>query len=137
MFLPPETIIASGPVIVENGKVLLNREKKPYGETLFMFPGGKVEDFSISLEEPCRREAREEMGIDIEIIKPLDTLLARQVEKEDRLVILVHYLANRIGEVRPGKEIIEWGWYDINNLPPNSAPNVFTIIEKYKQGKHV
>jgi len=80
---------------------------------------------------------KSKMGIDIEIIKPLDTLLARQVEKEDRLVILVHYLANRIGEVRPGKEIIEWGWYDINNLPPNSAPNVFTIIEKYKQGKHV
>ncbi|MFH1286638.1 MAG: hypothetical protein ABII02_02715 [Candidatus Magasanikbacteria bacterium] len=49
MYLPPNTIIASEPVIIEDCKVLLNREKKPHGETIFMFPGGMIEDFSQTL----------------------------------------------------------------------------------------
>ncbi|MFH1286757.1 MAG: NUDIX domain-containing protein [Candidatus Magasanikbacteria bacterium] len=133
MHLPPNTIIASGPVIIENKKVLLNREKKESGITSWFFPGGEVEDFDKSLEEACRREVKEEMGIEVEIIKPLRTLLHKRPEKEDQLVILVHYHAKRIGEIKPGKEIIEWGWYDIYNLPENCAPNVFKIIEDYIQ----
>ena len=64
MELPSGTIIASGPVIIEDGKVLLNRERKADGEEkkLFMFPGGQVEDFNIPLEETCKRECKEEMG---------------------------------------------------------------------------
>ena len=65
MRLPPNSIISSGPVIVENGKVLLNKEKKDRGAPLFMFPGGEVENFDMPLEETCRREAKEEMGIDL------------------------------------------------------------------------
>ena len=39
MELPIGTIIASGPVIIEDHKVLLNREQKPYGVTPWFFPG--------------------------------------------------------------------------------------------------
>ena len=58
-------IIASGPVIVENNKVLLNQ----HGDTTFWkFCGGRVENFETDLIENAQREVKEEMGIDIEIL---------------------------------------------------------------------
>lgn len=124
MKLPENSIIASGPVIIEDGKVLLNREQKPDGITPWMFPGGEVEDFDKTLEDACRREVKEEMGIEVEIIKPLKPIM---LNKNGRVIILIHYLAKRIGEINPGKEIAEWAWHDIHNLPDNCAPNVYEI----------
>ncbi|MDO8499307.1 MAG: NUDIX domain-containing protein [bacterium] len=132
MFLPAETIIASGPVIIENGQILLNREKKPHGSNLFMLPGGMVDNFSIPLEETCHREAKEELGIEIEIIRPLRTLIVKRPGVEDTLAILVHFLAKRIGEIKPGAGTIEWGWFDINNLPDNCADNIYEIVKDIK-----
>lgn len=125
MNLPSNSIIASGPVIIENGKVLLNREQKESGITPWMFPGGEVENFDKSLEEACQREVSEEMGIQVEIIKPLKPIMLFQGR---RVILLIHYLANRIGEIKPGTDIAEWAWHDINNLPNNCTQNVYDII---------
>lgn len=132
MKLPLETIIASGPVIIEDGKVLLNREEKESGITPWLFPGGEVESFDISLEEACKREVMEEMGIQVEIIRPLKPMIVFRPEKPDKMAVLIHYLARRRGEVTPGANIAEWAWHDINNLPPDCAPNVSAVIEEYK-----
>lgn len=129
MQLPQNSIIASGPVVIEDGKVLLNKEKKDGGGALWMFPGGEVEDFDISLEDACKREAKEEMGIEVEILKPLRPIM---LNKNGRVIILIHYLAKRIGEVTLGDEISEFGWFDINNLPSDCTPNVYEIIDDYK-----
>ncbi len=129
MELPRGSIIASGPVIIENNRVLLNKEQKPTGLTPWFFPGGKVENFDLPLEDTCMREAREEMGIEIEIIKPLKTTLQKM--PDGTVTILVHFLAKRIGEIKPGKDIIEWKWHDIHNLPKDCAPNVYEVIKNY------
>ena len=133
MELPNGTIIGSGPVIIENNKVLLNREKKKFGSELFMFPGGVVDDYEIPLEDTARREVMEELGIEIEIIKPLRTLVVDRIGREGKKAILVHYLAKRIGEIKPSEETIEWNWFDIDNLPSNCAENVKQIIQDLKK----
>ena len=127
MQLPPGSIIAVGPVIIEEGNVLLNREKKDDGISPWFFPGGGVENFDLDLEETCRREVKEEMGIEIELLKPLRTLMVKRPDK-DGYAILVHYLAKRIGGIAPGPFIAEWGWHDMKNLPDNCAPNVIQIV---------
>ncbi len=129
MHLPPNTIIASGPVIIENGRVLLNREQKEGYVTDWLFPGGEVEDFDATLEEACQREVKEEMGIEVTITKPLRPIL---IKKDDKVIILIHFLAERIGEVVPGAGIVEYAWHDIHNLPVNCAPNVYDIINDIK-----
>ena len=131
MYLPPETIIASGPVIIEDGKVLLNKEQKDTGITPWLFPGGKVEDLSLSLEEACIREAKEEMGIDIKIIRAIKPMMIYRPEKPDKLAVLIHYLAARTGDIVLGTDIVDWGWFDIHNLPVDCAPNVVAVIEQY------
>jgi len=120
-------IIASGPVIVENDKVLLNN----HGDTDFWkFCGGQVENFDDNLIEAAKREVKEEMGIDIKIInqEPFIT----HTKKDDTDVILVHFLAERIGEIRPGKDIREWQWFDLKDLPTNLAPNIIPVLKYFK-----
>ncbi len=129
MQLPANSIIASGPVIIENNKILLNKEHKPDGVSPWMFPGGEVEDFDKSLEEACKREVMEEMGIEIKILKPLKPIM---LNIKGRVILLIHYLAERIGEVKPGQEIAQWDWLDIDNLPDDCAPNVYEIIDDLK-----
>lgn len=128
MEIPENAIVAAGPVIIEDGKVLLNREQKKYGVTLWMFPGGMMEKFDNSPEDACIREAKEEMGIDLHILKPLRTITILV----DQPIILIHFLAERIGNIKPADNIVEWGWKDINNLPKNCADNVYQIIADYK-----
>ena len=126
----PKIIIASGPVIVENSKVLLNQ----HGDTTFWkFCGGRVEDFETDLIQNAKREVKEEMGIEIEILVDMPFLLHTTKETpEGKIdVILVHYLAKRIGEVKPGADIREWDWLDINNLPKNLAPNILPTLKHF------
>ncbi len=129
MNLPENSIIASGPVIIENNKVLLNKENKQGGLSPWMFPGGEVEEFDKSLEDACRREVKEEMGIEVEILKPLSPIM---IQSNGRVIILIHYLSKRIGDVNPGPEIAEWAWVDTSNLPDDCAPNVYEIIKEIK-----
>ena len=103
----PKIIIASGPIIVEDGKVLLNQ----HGDTDFWkFCGGKVEDFETTLIENAKREVKEEMGIEIEIINEKPFLMHTAKETANGLIdiILVHYLAKRVGDITPGTDIREW-----------------------------
>lgn len=137
----PKIIIASGPVIVEDNKVLLNQ----HGDSNnWKFCGGRVENFEESLMDAARREVKEEMGIEIEILdenpfityrikeenSPLRQSASEASEKID--VILVHYLAKRIGEIKPGKDIREWHWFSLDDLPDNLAPNILPVLRHFK-----
>jgi len=124
-------IIASGPVIVENNKVLLNQ----HGDTDFWkFCGGRIENFETDLIENAKREVREEMGLEIEIINPIPYFMhtTKETLMGNADVILVHFLAKRIGEIKPGEDIREWKWIPIAELEnENLAPNIIPALEHF------
>ncbi|MDD3498326.1 MAG: NUDIX hydrolase [Candidatus Moranbacteria bacterium] len=128
----PKIIIASGPVIVEDGKVLLSQ----HGDTEFWkFCGGRVEDYGTSLIENARRESKEEMGIEIEILdeNPFITHASKETANGKLDVILVHYLAKRIGEISPGEDIRKWKWIPIEELErENLGPNILPALKHFK-----
>ena len=82
-------IIASGPVIIEKGRLLVNRDDK---DDFYKIPGGRVKDSDSSLEQTCIREAKEESGLDIEVISPFDK------SKTANLVQPVHIHLDHIKE---------------------------------------
>lgn len=127
----PKIIIASGPVIVEEGRVLLNQ----HGDTTFWkFCGGKVEDFEHSLIDHARREVKEEMGIEIEILDrvPYFMYTSKETPKETIDVVLVHFLAKRIGEIKPGEDIREWKWIPLEELENEPlAPNILPTLKHF------
>lgn len=123
-------IIASGPVIVENNKVLLN----DHGDTDFWkFCGGGVKDSDLDLISVAKREAKEEMNIDLEILnsEPFITFTRKKTTEGEIDVILVHFLAKRLGEIKPGKDIRAWQWFALDNLPPNLAPNIVPALKHF------
>ena len=122
-------LIAAGPVIVEDNKILLIKDK----EGFLKFCGGKVENFDNNLIESAMREAKEEMGIDVKIIndEPFITFARKNTNEGMIDVILVHFLAERIGEIEPGEDIREWDWFDMNDLPDDLGPNILPALKHF------
>jgi len=124
-------IIASGPVIVENNKVLLNK----HGDDGFWkFCGGKVEENETNLKEVAQREVKEEMGIDIEILNnsPYFFYTEKDIDGKKASLIIAHFLAKRIGEIISGEDIKEWRWIDIDGLDKEIlAPNIKPALKYF------
>lgn len=119
-------IIASGPVIVENNKVLLDKQG---ADDFWKFCGGKIREDETLIETAIRR-SKEELGIDLEITNK--TPFITYTTKEGSDVILAHFLAKKIGEINPGEEVHEWSWFDLDNLPKNLAPNIIPVLKHFK-----
>jgi ADP-ribose pyrophosphatase YjhB (NUDIX family) len=56
--------------IVHKNKILLIYEKLPDGEIICDFPGGGME-YGETIEETLKREVKEEVGLEVEIVKPV------------------------------------------------------------------
>jgi len=65
-------IIASGPVVIEDGKPLVNKDDK---DDFYKLPGGTIEAGVETLEEACLRETKEENNAEVEIIRPLHPMV--------------------------------------------------------------
>jgi ADP-ribose pyrophosphatase YjhB (NUDIX family) len=122
-------IIASGPVIVENNKVLLDIQGD---DNFWKFCGGKTKE-NESLKETTIRRSKEELGIDVEIINndPFISYVEKETEQGKIDIILVHFLAKRIGEIKLGEDIREWNWFDVSNLPENIGPNILPALKHF------
>jgi 8-oxo-dGTP diphosphatase len=123
-------IIASGPVIVEDNKVLLDIQGE---DTFWKFCGGKIQEAE-SLQEAATRRVKEELGIEIEILDEKPFLMHTTKETADGVIdiILVHYLAKRIGEIAPGADIRQWKWISLSELEKeNLAPNILPALKYF------
>lgn len=125
-------IIASGPVIIEEGKLLVNKDDK---DDFYKLPGGTVEDGD-SLEEACYRETKEEVNGDIEIVRPLNPMIIyKNPQTKDKMtIVLIHYLAKLKNkeEVKPIPPIKEVMWLNIGDIKKdkyNVAPNIKYLID--------
>lgn len=122
-------IVASGPVIVENNKVLLDKD---YKEDIWKFCGGKIKEDE-NLIDTAKRRPKEELGIDVEIMdeNPFVTFVAKKTSEGKIDVILVHFLAKKTGEIEPEENIRKWGWFDLNSLPDNLGPNIIPALKHF------
>ncbi len=127
-------IVASGSVILEEGKLMVNRDDK---DDFYKLPGGTIEEGVEDLEEACHREFFEENNGKIEIIRPLHPVLIwkNPQTKEKMAILLIHYLAKLLNkeEVRPKGEIKEIAWLPVKEIKEGRhrvAPNIKFLIEK-------
>jgi ADP-ribose pyrophosphatase YjhB (NUDIX family) len=127
-------IIASGPVIIEEGKLLVNKDNK---DDFYKIPGGTVEEGIEDLEEACKREVKEEINGEVEIIKPLHPMIIwKNPQTEERMaIVLIHFLAKLLNreQIRPIEPIKEIKWLDIEEIKQDKhfvAPNIKFLIEK-------
>src|SRR4030043_488253 len=109
-------IIASGPVIIEKGMLLVNKDDK---DDFYKLPGGTIEQGIEDLEKACHR-AKEENNGEIEIIRPLHPMILwkNPQTKESMVILLIHYLAKLKNpkEIKPIPPIQEVKWLSIKDI---------------------
>jgi ADP-ribose pyrophosphatase YjhB (NUDIX family) len=128
-----EEIIVSGPIIIDNGKLLVDKDEK---DDFYKIPGGRLKE-NETLEENCIREAWEEVNAHVRIIKKLSTLILDRnpTTNEKMRIELHHYLCEveNISEVEAVHPIKEVKWLEISKIKRgkyNVAPNIKFLVEK-------
>lgn len=109
--------VGLGVMLFKDGKVLLGKRKSAHASGEYCFPGGHLE-YGETFEECCRREVREETGIEIENIRFL--FLGNTKLYMPRHYVQISFLADwKSGEPRvlEPEKCESWGWYDPKKLP--------------------
>ena len=129
-----KTILVSGPVIVEGGKALLDQSGE---DDFWKFCGGRAKT-NENLKETAIRRAEEELGIKVKILNDKPFLMHKEKKAPGGKIniTLVHFLAERQGEIVPGPDVSKWDWIDVNNLPKNIGPNIKPALRYFKFIKH-
>jgi mutator protein MutT len=131
-----------GVILEKDGKILLGmRHPDPdkagsafrsAGE--WCLPGGKIE-FGETLEEGASREVKEETGI---TIKNPQVISIHNCKNKYAHFLTAGMIAREWegeAQVMEPDEIIEWKWFDIDDLPfPRYFPS-FEVIDNYMKGK--
>lgn len=131
-----------GIMILKDNKVLLglrnpNKEKASSelnGQGTWTMPGGKVE-YMEKLIDAAKRELEEETSLKSNELK---LLCVSDDMSETAHYVTIGFIAQSYeGEVKTmePETILEWKWFDINDLPTNMYNPSKIIIEKYLSNK--
>lgn len=130
-----------GVMILKDDKVLLglrnpNKEKASSelnGQGTWTMPGGKVE-YMEKLADAAKRELEEETSL---IANDLKLICISDDMTDTAHYVTAGFLVNEYsGEIKTmePETILEWKWFDINNLPSNMYKPSKKVIEKYLKG---
>ena len=115
---------------IEGGIILIKRKNPPYGWAL---PGGFV-DYGESLEEAAVREAKEETGLDIELVRQFHTYSDPNRDPRQHTITTV-YIARAKGRPKAGDDAGEINVFSQENLPSPIVFDHLKILADYFSGK--
>lgn len=121
--------IASGFVLIKEGKVLLSKDKK---DDFWKFPGGTMQD-NESAKQTAIRELKEESGLTSEPSEdPILYSFHKETDNEVKYYVLIHYFSDKYnGNLKPNdEEVLEAKFFDIKSIPTNLAPNVQQVLKE-------
>lgn len=115
-------------IIIEYGKgiVLIRRKNPPEG---WAMPGGFV-DYGESLEEAAVREAKEETGLDIELLRQFHTYSEPDRDPRHHTITTV-YIAKGKGTIESGDDAKEARVFSKDDLPKDIAFDHRKILDDY------
>lgn len=94
-------LTVDGVILVDGKIVLLKRNTKPF-RGYWVLPGGRVE-FGETVEEAVIREAKEETGLDTEIVKMVGVYSNPKRDPRGHFVSIAYILKPLGGEMKPDK----------------------------------
>lgn len=120
-------------IIIEHGGgvVLIKRKNPPPG---WAIPGGFV-DYGESLEAAAKREAKEETGLDVTLIRQFHTYSEPGRDPRRHTVSTV-FIAKSDGRLMAGDDAAEAGVFTKDTLPDLIAFDHRDILEDYFTGRY-
>jgi len=125
-FLTVDAIIEA-----EGGIILIKRKNPPPG---WAIPGGFV-DYGESLEDAVCREAKEETGLDIKLLRQFHTYSNPGRDPRHHTVSTI-FIAAASGRPVAGDDAKEAGIFTKDSLPKDIAFDHRQILEDYFSGKY-
>jgi len=120
--------VAVGVVVVQDGRILLNRRAIDPGKGRWSFPSGYV-DLGESTTVAALREVKEETGFDVR----LDGLLG-VYSSATRPIVFVVYTGEIVGGFLVAcDEVEEIGLYDVDELPPLAFDHDPQIVRDWQR----
>jgi ADP-ribose pyrophosphatase YjhB (NUDIX family) len=115
-------------VIIEihDGIILIKRKNPPPG---WAIPGGFV-DYSETLEEAVQREAKEETGLNIQLIRQFHTYSGPKRDPRHHTVSTI-FIAGATGNPEAGDDAKEVGIFMKDSLPEDIAFDHRQILDDY------
>jgi ADP-ribose pyrophosphatase YjhB (NUDIX family) len=110
----------------DQGLVLIERQKPPYGWAL---PGGFVE-YGESLEEAATREAKEETGLDVNLLGQFHAYSDPQRDPRQHTITTV-FVARGTGHPQAASDARSLGIYTPEELPSSLAFDHDRILQDY------
>lgn len=112
---PVTPLLTVDALIIFEGKIVLIRRRNPPFKDSFALPGGFVE-VGETVEEAVVREAKEETGLDIEIIKLLG-VYSDPLRDPRGHTVSICYLAKGRGKLKAGSDAKDIGLFGLNEMP--------------------
>jgi ADP-ribose pyrophosphatase YjhB (NUDIX family) len=113
-------------ITCEGGIVMIKRKHPPVGWAL---PGGFV-DYGENLEAAAIREAREETGLDIELLRQFHTYSDPDRDPRQHTITTV-YIARASGKPRGGDDAADAGVFSRDRLPEPIVFDHERILDDY------
>lgn len=133
--LYPEKPVVGVGVLIRNGDryLLIKRAADP-DAGLWSIPGGLVE-VGERAEESAIREAREETGLDVEVIEALgvvDKILRDEESRVKYHFVIVDYLATiKEGTLKPASDAVDAHWVRAEEFPSYElSPSLVELLKR-------
>ncbi|OGE87705.1 MAG: hypothetical protein A3J07_03260 [Candidatus Doudnabacteria bacterium RIFCSPLOWO2_02_FULL_49_13] len=128
--------VGLGVMIKKDGKFLFGRRKSEHAKDLFAPPGGHME-YAEGFIEAVSREAKEESGLEIQNVRFL--CLSNIKDYMPKHYVNIGFIADwkngEPQELEPDK-MVDWRWYELDNIPRPVFSMVDHYIKAIKTGKN-
>ena len=114
-FVPETPFLTADALIIFEGKLVLIQRLNPPFENQFALPGGFVE-IGETVEAAVVREAKEETGLDIELIRLLG-IYSDPLRDPRGHTVTVCYLARGFGKLKAGSDAKDIRLFGFNEIP--------------------
>jgi len=128
----PKVVV--GTIIEKDGKILIlqrSKKEKAFPE-MWDLPGGEL-DHGENIIDCVKREVKEESGLDVEVLFPVDVF--SKVIDDEHYVSIVYVSNHRSGDVKLSKEHQTFKWINPNkaieleDLTPSTEHALYAYID--------
>jgi mutator protein MutT len=125
---PDQPIVGVGAIIVQDGKILLEKRKNAPGKGQWSVPGGLVE-LGESIEETVLREVREETGLEVEKPEHIDVVDNVDLDEQGKIryhfVIVDYFVKLKGGTARAASDAEDVRWVQLGDVEKYDLTRTF------------
>ncbi len=108
--------VAFHSIIEKDGKILVLKRssKDPFKADCWDLPGG-IMNFGEEVVAALKREVKEECGLEVETLSPMD--VSTRIDNEEQYVAVTFICEYKSGTVKLSKDHSEFKWVDAKKVP--------------------